>query len=300
MKKVQWVRHMYNDWRNYRNTSDDLQSVECDIEDIYNLSQESLKNTLCLFLTEVKCVDGEEFPVCTMYDVVICLQFWLESNGLGWKLISGEVFSDVKFPLDNIMKSRYEAGIGKEIHQAEVIGIEEEDILWNLGLLGMHSPEVLLNTLVYMIGLHCALRAGKEHRVLRSIPFESQFEYIYEPSGEMYVRFSEDGGMKMNKGGLKHRKFKPKVVEIYPSENSGRCAIAILSKYLSLLLSNRKSLYLQPKKKFTANEWYLDRPVGVNTLRDTIKDICKNADFPSFYSNHSFRSSSATRMYRGG
>ena len=239
---------------------------------------------------------------CTMYDIVICMQFWLESNGLGWKLISDDMFSNVKFTLDNIMKMRYEAGVGQKVRQAQIIGIEEEEILWNLGLLGTSSPEVLLNTLVYMIGLHCALRAGKEHRVLRSLPFNSQFKYIYEPSGEMYVRFTEDGGMKTNKGGLKHRKFEPKVVDIYPAQNSDRCPIGILSKYLSLLPCNRKckSLYLQPKKKFTANEWFLDRPVGINTLRDTIKDICKKAGFPGFYSNHSLRSSSATRMYRGG
>ena len=69
MKKVQWVRRMYNDWRNYRNASPDLKSVECDIEDIYNLSPESLKKALCLFLTEVKHVDGGDFPACTMYHV---------------------------------------------------------------------------------------------------------------------------------------------------------------------------------------------------------------------------------------
>ena len=47
-----------------------------------------------------------------MYDIVICMQFWLESNGLSWKLISDEAFADVKYTLDNIMKSRYEAGVG--------------------------------------------------------------------------------------------------------------------------------------------------------------------------------------------
>ena len=46
-------------------------------------------------------------------------------------------------------------------------------------------------------------------------------------------------GLKSNKGGLKHRKVDIKIVDMYPSANPECCPIAILSKYLSLLLSNR-------------------------------------------------------------
>ena len=155
---------------------------------------------------------------------------------------------------------------------------------------------------MYLIGLHCALHAGKEHRVLRSPPFNSQFEFLMDASGSTYVRFTKDIGMKTNKGGLKHRKVEPKVVEVFGNSNVSRCPIVILQKYLSVLPKNRvcKSLYLQPRKNFTSSVWYLDRPVGVNTLRDTIKEICKDAGFPGFYSNHSLHSTSATRMYEGG
>ena len=72
--------------------------------------------------------------------------------------------------------------------------------------------------------------------------------------------------------------------------------------YLSKLPKNRvtQAFYLQPRKKFTVNSWYLDKPVGENTLRDTIKSICQKAALPGYYTNQSLRSSSATRMYRGG
>ena len=38
--------------------------------------------------------------------------------------------------------------------------------------------------------------------------------------------------------------------------------------------------------------------MGVNRLRDTIKDICKTANLPGFFSNHSLRSTAATKMYQ--
>ena len=72
-------------------------------------------------------------------------------------------------------------------------------------------------------------------------------------------------------------------------------------KYLSMLPRNRvtQALYLPPRKKFTITSWYLDRPVGVKTLRETVKTLCKKAGLPGYYTNHSLRSSSVTRMYRG-
>ena len=69
--------------------------------------------------------------------------------------------------------------------------------------------------------------------------------------------------------------------------------------YLSKLPKERKckSFYLSPQKKFTLESWYQDRPAGVNKLRNIIKDICSEAGLPGFYSNHSLRSTAATKLY---
>ena len=189
MKKVNWVHRMYYNWRAYINNSPHLENIECDIEDINSLTRYDLKQAVCKFITEVKRLDGEDYPARTMYDydIVICLQFWLESNGVLWKLISDEDFSDVKFTLDNIMKRRYEDGVGQKVRKADIVDLSEEEVLWSLGLLGTHNPEVLLNTLVYLIGLHCALWAGKEHRVLRSLPLNSQFVHLRDSEGQLFI-----------------------------------------------------------------------------------------------------------------
>ena len=88
-----------------------------------------------------------------------------------------------------------------------------------------------------MIGLNCALQAGKEHHQLRAI--NSLFTYLFDDNGVRFIRYKGDIGYKTNKGGLKHRKVDPKVVDIYPVQNSVRCPVGIIDKYLSLLPQGR-------------------------------------------------------------
>ena len=116
------------------------------------------------------------------------------------------VFTDARFisfreTLDSEMKRL--KGTGKyQRKKAAVIGVDDEDILWEKGLLGDHNPKVLLDTMVYYIGLYFAIRGG-EHRKLRHYP--SQLRLIKPERGSPYLVFTEDVS-KSNQGGLLHRK----------------------------------------------------------------------------------------------
>ena len=300
MKKVRWVLKMYREWRLVRNSSSLLLDIQCDLDDGNSINKESLVSGVCKFLTEVKKLDGSEFPGKTLYDLVICIQFHLETVGYSWKLLVDPDFKDIRFTLDNLMKLRTSQGIGTRVRKAEVLSGYDENYLWENGLLGTFNPEVLLKTVVLVIGKGFALRAGAEHRALRSPPFNSQFEFVHDNSGVAMIRYKEDVGMKTNKGGLKHRQVDPKVVDLYPVENSDRCPVQIIMKYLSLLPPNRKtkSFYLQPKRKFTPGNWFLDKAVGVNKLRVVVKELCKTGGITGFFTNHSLRSTSATTLYQ--
>ncbi len=69
-----------------------------------------------------------------------------------------------------------------------------------------------------MVGLHCALRAGGEHKNLHSIEFHNQFRYIFPDGGPRHIIYREDLGTKTNKGGLMHKKICLKEVIIYPND----------------------------------------------------------------------------------
>ena len=228
------------------------------------------------------------------------MQFHLESSGLVWKLLDDKKFTELRFSLDNVMKERVSSGIGITVKKADTISVLDEEILWERGILGSENPQQLLDTVVYLVGLHCVLQAGKEHRVLRSMPFKSQFEWIRDDNLNVYyLHYTEDIGLKTNKGGIKHQKFEPKVVDVYPVLNSYRCPVRIISMYMSLMPENRmtSAFYLQPLRYFTPTCWYANSPVGVNKLQKVVKVICEKGGLPGYYTNHSLRATCATRLY---
>ena len=300
MKKVKWVTKMYREWRNYRNSQPHLDKISCDLDHQEMISKDSLMFALSRFLTEVKKVDGSKFPSRTLYDILICVQFHLETLGFAWKLLVDVSFTEVKYTLDNLMKMRTAAGIGKSVKKAQILTSFHEDILWSQGLLGINDLETLLNTVVFIIGKGFSLRAGKEHYSLRRPHFDSQFKFLHDDEGQVFLRYIEDFGLKTNKGGIKHRKVESKEVDLYPIMNVERCPLRIIMWYLSLISKDTTcpSFYLQPRKKFTPGNWFLNRPAGANKLRDVIKDMTKKEGFPGFFTNHSLRSTAATKMYR--
>lgn len=64
-------------------------------------------------------------------------------------------------------KEKAGQGIGIAVNQANSIPKEQENYLGEKGFLGSGNTELLCYTLVWVFGIHFALRAGQEHRNLR-------------------------------------------------------------------------------------------------------------------------------------
>jgi len=54
---------------------------------------------------------------------------------------------------------------------------------------------------------------------------------------------------------------------------------------------------LRSLAKPSNTQWYADVRVGVNTISKVVKTLCGKAGLDGFYTNHSLRATSATRMY---
>ena len=90
------------------------------------------------------------------------IQMFLHERGVFWKLLDESEFRYMRNVLDNTMKERTAQGLGVR-QSSSISSLGQEEILFNSGSLGQDSPDQLLRTVIYMLGLHLALRGGVEH-----------------------------------------------------------------------------------------------------------------------------------------
>ena len=123
-----------------------------------------------------------------------------------------------------------------------------------------------------------------------------------KPGERPYLLYAEDIS-KNRPGGLKGRKYKPKVVTHYANTvNPSRCFVRIFKKYNSLCPPERPhdAFYLSPLKQPAQDRWFSRVPVGRNKLANVVSIMCKVAGIGGYKTNHSLRATAATRLYSSG
>ena len=232
------------------------------------------KDELCFSLTRFTLEAKKKSGSLTQLNpsmIVISIQLYLAMHGREMRLLNDPEFVSLKNTLDTRMKDLTDQGIRVRRRQAEVITEEEEENMWDTGVLGDERPQQLGDTLLYMLGLHFALRAGSEHRNLRYT--NSQISVQEDSTGLKYLCYTEDVS-KNRQGGLKHRKIAPKCVRAYENkQNPKRCIVHLYEKYVSHRPTSGKcspALYLRPLVKPNSNVWYSCQPIGINCLSGTV------------------------------
>ena len=159
-----------------------------------------------MFIVEVRKNSGKDYPGRTLYHITVLIQKFLNENGLSWKLVDGPDFKQFKVVLDNVMKDSAKQNIGMNPRQAQLIPLNFKDSLWEKGILGEHEPDILCNTVLFLISINCSLRAGDEHHNLRrsSANKPSQFSFERNEKGVQCLVYREDTVTKANDGRLAH------------------------------------------------------------------------------------------------
>lgn len=266
------------------------------------MDEASLQYWLNRFVLEIrKKADGTEYPPETLHHICCGIMRYLRQNGRPEiDFFKNASFSGFVATLDSEMKRIQSKGIGSKRRQAEPLTADEEELLWQTGQLGDHSPQALLNSMVFMNGIYFALRSGMEHRALRFDP--PQIQLIKKPGHKAYLQYTEDVS-KNNPGGLKGRNGKPKVVIQHENtKNPTRCFVRLFQLYQNKCPPNRPkdAFYLQQLSTPTEHCWYSPRPVGHSTLAGTVAKMCKSAGIRGFKTNHSLRATTCTRLYQAG
>ena len=293
MEDTNYCVGVWNQWCSHRATvnGDSIAPLE-------EISSAELARTMSNFVFGVRKRDGSEFPPDSIHHIVSGVQRFIRwKNNPAIDIFKDPEFADFRLCLDSEMKRLQQSGLGSQRRKAEPLSDAEEEELWRLGLLGDHSPQSLVDTIIVMNGIYFALRSGSEHRQLRSHP--CQIEVIEKLGQRPYLNYVEDTS-KNRPGGLKGRKLKQKTVQHHDNpSNPARCFVRLFKLYQSKLPKDRPSnvFYFQPLKNPTPDCWFSKKPIGHNALDGTVARLCQGAKIPGYRTNHSLRATAATRLF---
>ena len=298
-RKIRWAVNLYNEWRCHRleNPLCPLEIIQANLKVTDQFEKGDLAFSLARFVREVRKLDGNEYPPNTVREIVIMIQMYLHENSLNWKLLDEDKFLGLRNVVDNTMKERHALGMGVK-KSSEIITLDNERQMFRCGALGEDSPVQLLKTVIYMIGLHCALRGGVEHNKLRRPNCNGQVVVETDKRGVECLMYREDPLQKTNQGGLECKNSN-KEVFVYPADEVHKCPVRLYKKYIKLLPETVrcKKLYLRPRKNYNGRVWFCDQPYGVNKIKTTVKQLCAEAGITGKFTNHSLRATCASRMF---
>ena len=220
-RDTEWCIKLWNLWSSQRPCT----STDTAIPPITALNNEQLQHWLCRFVLEVRKVNGQHYPPATLHHIISGVMRFLRQSGRQLDLYQDHCFQDFRTVLDSEMKRLKVAGLGSKTRKAEPLTVQEEELLWEKGILGESTPQALLNAVFFSNGIYFALRSGSEHRQLRHNDCQIT---VVERSGERpFLRYVEDVS-KNNQGGLKGKKISPNTVVQYANqENPQRCPVRL-------------------------------------------------------------------------
>ncbi len=249
------------------------------------------------FVLEARKGDGKSYSPDSLYQLCCGLQRAMRDADHNVNFFDDFEFAQFRSVIDGELKRLNRMGLYVNKKKANVITVEMEDILWRKRLLGDHSPQVLSDTMVYLVGLFFALRSGEEHRRLRHNP--PQITLIEPPGGTPYLVYKEDVS-KTNQAGLRQRNLVPKeVVHHANMACPDRCLVRIYKLYNDLCPLNRPdgAFYLAPLACPKERCWFKRAPLGHCKLAAVVPRLMKSAGIEGYFTNHSLRATATTRLY---
>ena len=273
-RNTSWAVNVFKAWVEKRSqcSSGVVEHFPIDLLEV-QYAVDVVDRTLAAFVIEVRKADGTYYPGASLKNILAALHCKMkECQGaihvttfLNAKLRE-KYYPQLNNALDRQLRFLCQNGIGIERKRAEIITLSTEEKLWEEGIIGISSPQMLLNAIFFW------LRGVQEHHKLSF----SQLVRASNPSRYTYLEF----GSKNRSGGI-HDNTNSKVVTIV-STNSPKCLVKLLDLYFSKVppdvQSKSGSFYLMPLL-FTptgTRPWFLDSPLPLRKLQGLLKQMCKD------------------------
>ena len=287
---ITWVNR-FDNWRKARN-------IIYKLEDI---PQQDLDGVLQQFFAEIRKKDGSEYEPESLRTMLSALDRFLRDQGKQCRILKDEQFRNARKVLNGKAIELREKGMGKRKNKADALSDEEEEKLWDTGVLGGKNPKSLNYTVFYVLSQQYGTRGCQEHHQL-------QIEHLKlvrdTTTGKTVSIEWVEGPTKTRPGGLnkKDRRLPQKMF----AHGGTRCPVKLLERLISkrpTALRCSGPLYLRPLETPREDIWYSTQPVGVRKIDTYMKEIAKLAGLHSSnkkITNHSIRKTTVCKLKKAG
>ena len=285
------VVNKYNTWRNLRMAQGKVYPpLDCCIPSLLN-------NALRTFFCELKKADGNNFKSDSMGTMYANMNRHLQKIDPQLNLYGPEFrqLFDTANGLIKVLATTEPRGK----KQAPEITEEQEKELWDTQIMGLNSPNALINALLWKVGTCFGVRGGEEFRTLRLDNFNI-CKTGMNTSKIMYI----DHHSKSNQSGLcksNSQSVRGPIVEDINNQNSLFNMLHVYQGKIHPDCDITTSFWFQPVKIIkNSNVWFTKVPMGHNKLDVFVKNMAAQAGFGKFYTNHSMRVTTINRLMDHG
>ena len=102
-------------------------------------------------MLEARKSNSEPYTPDTLYKICAGLLWYIRERRPEINIFKDSNYANFQRTLDGEMKRLHASGLGVKKRQAEPITVEEENKLWEKGVLGESDPQTLLDTVLFFV-----------------------------------------------------------------------------------------------------------------------------------------------------
>ena len=190
-------------------------------------------------------------------------------------------------------------GMGGKPRASDAISPEEENAMWDSGVLGKQDGDSINFTLWYIFTKHFGLRGRDEHKKLTYGDITLQ----KDSARNFFLEFRERDTKTRDGKYMDRRSVPPRVFE---APGSNRDPISIYREFVHRrpidACKDDSPFYLQPIPPSRVNSmiWFYPRPMGKNKLGSFMQRAAKFMSFSGRKTNHSVRKTTVQTLTKAG
>lgn len=247
---------------------------------IEDIPAAELNEFISEFIISVRTKDGNEYEPTSLRSLMASFERHLKKQGYSASIINDLVFEKTRKVLQSKQKQLKKQGKGNKPKASVALTSEELKILYEKGLLGMCSPEALLNTLWLNNTLHFGLRGCKEHRDM----CWGDVKLHKTANGVEYLEFNER--QTKTRTGSDYGNVRAVPPKMFATDETERDPVAVYKffarKRPEEMNQDDAPFYLAVNNGLKADSlarksWFKSGAVGVNKLNGLMKTMVQKA-----------------------